>query len=91
MNHLSGLRCGKTKLAGHHIDARGLGELGLGQAQLAVLFAQLVERLLLLLDAVAAFNGVEVLQGVDHDEGEEHSESGGRTGASRVPAPGRTP
>ena len=54
MNHLSGLRRGKTQLAGHHVDASGLGKLGLGQAQLAVLFAQLVERLLFLLDAVAA-------------------------------------
>ena len=48
MNHLARLRLGKPKLAGHLVDAAGLRELGLGQAQLAVLFAQLIERLLFL-------------------------------------------
>jgi hypothetical protein len=31
MNHLSGLRRGKTQLAGHGVDTSGLSEFGLGQ------------------------------------------------------------
>ena len=48
------------------------------EAQLAILFAQLIERLLFALDAVAALDGGEVLQAVDHDEREEHGDGGGK-------------
>ena len=74
MNDLSRLGLGKTQQAGHGIDASGLGELCLREAQLAVLFAQLVQRLLFRLDAITAFDGVEVLQAIDHHEREEHGD-----------------
>ena len=65
MNHLTRLRRGKAHLAGQAIDASGLGQLRFAQAQLAILFAQLIERLLLRLDAVAALDGAEVLQAIE--------------------------
>ncbi len=42
MNHLARLRLDKTQLAGQRVDAARLGQLCLGQAQLAVLLAQLI-------------------------------------------------
>ena len=42
MNHLARLRLRKPQLAGHLIDASGLGELRLSQPQLAVFLAQLI-------------------------------------------------
>ena len=55
---------------------RRLRELGFTQAQLTIVFAQLVEHLFLALDTVAAFNGGEVLQAIDHDEREEDGDGG---------------
>jgi hypothetical protein len=76
MNHLAGLRRVKPMLAGHQIDACRLRELGLREAKLAILFAELIAHLLFRLNAIAAFNGVEVLQTIDHDQSKEHA--GGR-------------
>src|ERR1035438_9302341 len=42
-----------------------------------VLFANLVERLLFLLDAVATLNGIEVLQAVNHYQRKEDGDSAG--------------
>src|SRR5208337_3734842 len=75
-NYLPRLRLGESQLAGHLVNAARLGELGLTEAKLTVLLAQLIEHLLLALDAVAALNGVKVLQAIDHDEREE--EGGGK-------------
>src|SRR5271156_1733750 len=75
-NDLTGLRLGKPKLVGHLIDAAGLRELGFAQVQLGILLAQLVESLLFALNAVAAFNGAEMLQAVNHDEREERDHGG---------------
>ena len=91
VNHLTGLRLGEPKLAGHLIDAAGLRELGLGETQLAILLPQLIERLLFALDAVAALDGVEVLQAVDHDEREEHGDGDGKDAHLAQRARGRRP
>jgi hypothetical protein len=70
------LRLGKAELTRQFVDASRLAQLRLTQAQLAVLLAQLLNDLLFALHAVAALNGVEVLQAVDHDQGKEHSRGG---------------
>src|SRR6185503_14305800 len=77
MNHLSGLRRHESKLAGHRIDPAGLSKFCLGKAQLPILFAQLAERLLLLLQVIAALNCIEVLQPVKHHEREQKKGGGG--------------
>src|ERR1035437_4149901 len=78
MNHLTGLRLGKTQLARHSIDAIRLCELCFGEPQLAVVFAQLVADLLLRFDAVGALDGAEVLEAVDHDERKQERDRGGK-------------
>jgi hypothetical protein len=76
MDHLAGLRRVEAKLAGHQVDAGRLRELSLREAKLAVLFTELVAHLLFRFNAIATLDGVEVLQTVDHNQGEEQAGGG---------------
>ena len=74
---LARVRLGEAQLTGHSVDATGAAELSFAKAELAVLFAELVENLLLRLDAVGGLDGMEVLETVYHDERKEHGAGGG--------------
>ncbi len=88
IDHLARLRLGKAHLAGHLINPFRLSELRLGQAQLAILFTQLLANLLFRLDAVALLDGAEVLQTINHGQRKENRDSGGEVanlaGAHRI-------
>ena len=47
VHHLAGLRFGKPKLASHSVDAAGAAELRFAEPELPVLFAKLIQHLLL--------------------------------------------
>ena len=47
------------------------GALSFGERRLEVVFAKLLEHLFSGLDAIRAFDGAEVLEAIDRDEGEE--------------------
>ncbi len=78
------LRLVEPKLARHLVDAARLRQLGFAQVKLAVLLAQLVEGLLFALHAIAALDGGEVLQAVNHDQREQHGDGGENTRISRT-------
>jgi len=78
VNDLTGLRLGQAELMGHEVDAFGLAELSFGEAELAVVFTQLLDGELFSFDAVAAFDGIEVLEAVDHDQGKEDGDGRGK-------------
>ncbi len=85
MNHLAGLRLGEPSWRAIWSMRPGCVSSASLRRNLAILLAQLVEHLLLALDAVAALDGVEVLQAIDHDEREEHGDGGGeKTRISRT-------
>ena len=56
MHNLTRLRRHQSKLLCEAVDATGLRKLSFSQLELAVLFAQLLKRLLFGFDPVAAFN-----------------------------------
>src|SRR5579863_32073 len=68
MDHLARLRLAQPELPGHAVDAAGLRQLCFREAQLAIGFAKLFERLLLALNVIRDFDCAEVLQAVDHDQ-----------------------
>ena len=58
------------------VNAAGLRHFCFAKAQLAILFAELIERLLFRLHAIGALDGAEMLQAVDHDKREEQGDGG---------------
>lgn len=74
VDHLAGLRRGKTHLAGKPVDAAGANHLGLAQAKLAILFTELIELLLFRFDPIRTFNGAEMLKAVKHDQRKQQRE-----------------
>ena len=77
MNHLARLRLHKPHLSGQSVDALRLRQLRLSEAQLAILLAQLLPDLLLRLDPIAALDGAEMLQAINHGEREKNGNGGG--------------
>src|SRR5215469_1256741 len=70
-DHLAGKRGAESQLLCNLIDAAGVTELRFVEAKLAVLFAKLLDLLLLCLDLVADLDRREVLPDVNHCEREE--------------------
>jgi hypothetical protein len=76
VNHLTGLRGSKAHFAGQAIDATRPGHFGFTQAQLAILFPQLIQGLLFRFDAIRTLDGAEVLEAVNHHQRKQERDSG---------------
>src|SRR5579862_8263656 len=76
-NNLAGMRGCEAELACHLVDACRVSELRFGEAKLAVLFLELLDLLLLRLDAVSVLDGAEMLPAVHHNESEEQGHGAG--------------
>ena len=78
LNDLPRLRLGKAQLARHPVNALRLRQLRFAEAQLPVVFPQLIQNLLLRLDAIAAFDGAEVLQSINHRQQKKNRDGRGK-------------